>query len=461
MKELRDQFKHNYTADVQKHILSHLLSDPDTFARCRRIMRAEYFSDHLSSTARFILEHADTYHTTPHIDLIHAKTGVNLVTYTADVVQRQSEWFFKEFEAFCRYRALENVVLEGIDLLRKGEASELERRVKDAMTISLMSNLGTDYYDDPEERLRRLIDNSQLVSTGWKALDHILYGGFSRGALELFLGNSGAGKSLILQNLSLNWSQAGYSGIYFSLELSEEETCLKMDSMLTGLGTRKVRTAIGDAAFVVTMKGKQAGRLTVKRLPENGTNVNDLEAYLKEYEISTGERPDFIIVDYMDLLMPNNSKIDPSNLFVKDKFVSEELRALMHRTNTFGATAGQLNRGSIDIDGDFNHSHVAGGISKINTADNVFALWAPTHLKEKGEFDLKCIKARTSSALNKRIKLGYNNESMRLTDFGEDTIDVERPTSPEELREAVRSSSPKRTTSIGDLMSQARRRDDL
>jgi len=50
------------------------------------------------------------------------------------------------------------------------------------------------------------------------------------------------------------------------------------------------------------------------------------------------------VVDYLDLLFPNNKRIDPSNLFVKDKFVTEELRGLMVERQMIGQTAAQLNR---------------------------------------------------------------------------------------------------------------------
>ena len=460
MRKLREEFKHDYPTPVQLHLLRHLLSDADTFARCRRIIQDDYFDDQLSPTVRFILTHADTFHAIPDSDLIKAKTGVHIATYSPEEAKQKLDWFLKEFEAFCRHRAMENIILDGIDLLRAGQMAEIERRIKEAMTISLISELGTDYYDNPEERLRRLIDNSHKISTGWGLLDNLLYGGFGRGGLNLFLGNSGVGKSLVLQNLSLNWSLGGYNGIYFSLELSEDETCLKMDAMLTGQGTRDIVRSISDTAFRVAIKGKQAGRLTIKRLPENGTNTNDLYAYLKEYEISTGIKPDFIVVDYMDLLVPNNTKIDPSNLFVKDKFVSEELRALMHITNTFGATAGQLNRGSLDAEGDFNHSHVSGGISKINTSDNVFGIFAPPHFKEKGEFELLCLKARSSAAVNKRIRLGYDPTSMRLTDSIGQMDKVDRPTAPEALRQEVNSPAVQIQNGFDALLSDRRRKSD-
>lgn len=124
----------------------------------------------------------------------------------------------------------------------------------------------------------------------------------------------------------------------------------------------------------------------------------------------------------------------------------------MHVTGTFGATAGQLNRGSLEADGDFNHAHVSGGISKINTSDNVFGIFAPTHLKERGEFELKCIKARSSAALDKRIKLGYDTTSMRLTASAIQMDRVDRPTAPETLRDEVKSAAVQTNTRIDSLL---------
>jgi KaiC/GvpD/RAD55 family RecA-like ATPase len=54
-------------------------------------------------------------------------------------------------------------------------------------------------------------------------MDKILYGGFSRGELNIFAGGSGSGKELghdeHSPELVAGWTQ---SGVYISLELSEE-----------------------------------------------------------------------------------------------------------------------------------------------------------------------------------------------------------------------------------------------
>lgn len=225
-----------------------------------------------------------------------------------------------------------------------------------------------------------------------------------------------SGKSLFLQNLALNWTFAGMNVIYFSIELSEKLIAARFDSMVSGMGMRDVFKNISDAALKIGMAAKGSGDLKVKKLPESGTNCNMLRAYIQEYIVQTGTRPDAILVDYLDILHPNNPRINPSDMFIKDKFVSEELRALAHEFDVIMATGSQLGRGAVDVQ-EFNHSHIAGGISKINTADNVFAIVHSDSLKEQGLYGLQMLKTRSSNAVGRRIDLQYCITSMRITDL--------------------------------------------
>ena len=151
------------------------------------------------------------------------------------------------------------------------------------------------------------------------------------------------GKSLFLANLSVNFSLAGFNVVYVTLELSEPLVGMRIDSMVTGISTRDVFKQLDDVEMKVKMIGKKSGSLQIKYLP-SGKTVNDIRSYLKEYEIKTGSKADVIVVDYMDLLMPIGKKISAENLFIKDKYVAEELRNLAVEKNAVGISAAQLNR---------------------------------------------------------------------------------------------------------------------
>ena len=129
------------------------------------------------------------------------------------------DWLLAEFETFSRHKALEKAILKSADLLEKGEYGPVEDLVKKAVQIGLQKDLGTDYWADPKGRLQAIKSNNGQVSTGWSAIDKKLFGGFNRGELNIFAGGSGAGKSLFLANLGVNWALAGMNVMYLTLSL--------------------------------------------------------------------------------------------------------------------------------------------------------------------------------------------------------------------------------------------------
>jgi len=166
------------------------------------------------------------------------------------------------------------------------------------------------------------------------------------------------------------------------------------------------------------LAGKKAGQLRIKYMPAQ-SNVNDLRAYMKELEIQTGKKADFMCVDYLDLLMPVSAKVSPNDLFVKDKYVSEELRNLAKELDIIFVTASQLNRAAVE-EVEFDHSHIAGGLSKINTADNVFGIFTSRAMRERGRYQIQLMKTRSSSGVGMKVDLEFNVETLRITDLGEE-----------------------------------------
>jgi len=132
------------------------------------------------------------------------------------------------------------------------------------------------------------------------------------------------------------------------------------------MSTRDIRKDIDSTELRVKMAGKKLVNIELKVLAQS--NVNDIRSYLKEVQIQTGMRVDFVMIDYLDLVMPGSVKVNPDDQFIKDKYVSEELRNLAKELGILMVTASQLNRSAVE-EIEFDHSHIAGGISKINTAD--------------------------------------------------------------------------------------------
>ena len=434
----------DYSVDVQRLFLEMMLEDAQSYVRVQNIYNPQNFDKSLRPAAEFIKEHSDKYKTLPERTQISAATGVKLQP-VPDLNEGHYDWFMTEFESFTKRQELERAILKSADLLEKGDFEPVEKLIKDAVQISLTKDLGMDFWYDPEGMLDRYFNSGGQVSTGWPQMDRLLYGGFSRGELNIFAGGSGSGKSLVMMNIALNWVQQGLHGVYITLELSEELTGLRTAAMLTDMSTKDIRKDKDAAAIKIKMIGRKAGSYQVKALPAQ-SNINDIRAFLKEYQIKTGHKVDFIMIDYLDLLMPVSAKVSPNDLFVKDKYVSEELRNLAKELGLLMVTASQLNRSAVE-EIEFDHSHISGGISKINTADNVFGIFTSRAMKERGKYQIQCMKSRSSTGVGQKIDLEYNIETMRITDEGGEDGDTYSKKPSASIMDSIKARSQVSSTS--------------
>ena len=407
----------DYGFDVQKLYLEIMLADAETFVRCQGIFDHTLFERKLQDAAEFMNEYAKNYNVLPDYEMVNANCRTEL-RRPEDLKDGHMQWFMDEFESFTRHKALERAIISSAELLDKSDYGAVEVMIKEAVQIGLARDMGTDYFADPRGRLMGIKDKNGQISTGWPSMDRRLFGGMNRGELNIFAGGSGAGKSLFLANLGVNWALQGLNVVYLTLELSEALVSMRIDSMLTGISTKEIFRDLDDVEMKVKMIGKKSGMLQVKYMP-SGKTANDLRAYLKEYEIKVGKKVDILLVDYLDLLMPVSKKISPADLFIKDKYVSEELRNLAVEKNCVLVTAAQLNRGAVE-EVEFDHSHISGGLSKIQTADNVFGIFTSRAMRERGRYQIQLMKTRSSSGVGMKVDLEFNLESLKISDLPED-----------------------------------------
>ena len=407
----------NYTFDVQKLYLEMMLADAESFARAQNIFTPKSFDRKLQPIAKFIKDYVDEYKVMPEVDQVNAKFDIKLKT-AKDLDPSHFNWLLDEFETFSRHKALEGAILQSADLLEKGDYGPVEDMVKEAVNVGLTRDLGTDYFDDPKGRLEFLKSSHGQVSTGWPSIDKKLFGGFNKGELNIFAGGSGAGKSLFLQNLAVNWSLAGLNVVYISFELSEALAAMRIDAMTTNIPTRQVMKQMADVEMKVKMLKKKAGNLQLKYLPASST-ISEVKSYIKELELKNKKKIDAVLIDYLDLMMPKSKKVSPSDLFVKDKYVSEELRNFAVEKQCILATASQLNRASVE-EIEFDHSHIAGGLSKVQTADNVIGIFTSRAMRERGRYQIQFMKTRSSSGVGHKVDLEFDIDTLRIRNLEEE-----------------------------------------
>lgn len=395
----------------QKLLIEYLISSSDTFAVCQGIVQPDYFDPEYSRAVKFIKEYYEEYNTTPKVNQVKAESGIQFEPQ--EITRDQIEYTTNEIEKFCKRRAIEKAILASPAMIEDGDYAQVENAIKDAITISLSHNLGLRYYDDPEERLKRMLEEDPVQSTGWSEVDRLLFGGIARKELVLFSANSGGGKSITLANLGLNFANQGLNVLYISLELSEDIVAQRFDTMITGIGRKDWKSHVSEISTRVSAEKEGKGAMDIIQM-KSQTKANQIRAFLKEYYLHYDIMPDMLIVDYLDKMAPNE-KVDASDVFTKDKLISEQLRDIAVEYNMYVCTASQLNRDAVKAT-THDHSHIAGGISKINESDVYISIVMTESMKAAGQIVFTFQKTRNSDGVGHQVYLKWDGKHLRIRD---------------------------------------------
>ncbi len=400
--------------DVEKQrlILSLIAGNRDLMALCSGIMKPSYFDPSLKKTVKFMQEYFDKYKDIPKVQTIRAETG-SVIEDSGPIARADMQYVSEEVEAFCKERAvIEAMTVTCPEHLKKEEYGKIIDVFKEAISISLSKDSGMDYFKDPEARLRETLINHPKISTGWTDLDDELGGGLGRQELVLFAANSGGGKSMTMLNLARNLLAQGLNGVYISLEMAEGVVSKRMDSMISHISQENLLKELEKVALKINQASSGMGRFFIKRMPENRTNISHIRSYLTHLEQQHGFRPDFIVIDYVDIMGTTN-KISLDNLFIKDKYVTEEIRSLGFDYDCVMISASQLGKHAPEAE-KLVQAHIQGGSSKVNTSDYVIAVKQDDLMRAAGEIWFEILKSRNSRGMGQRILLGWDPISLLI-----------------------------------------------
>jgi replicative DNA helicase len=397
----------------QEHLLGILLSSDDVFSRCVSIIKPEYFDGDLRRVVRFVLDYFEKYKSPPDPQTIESEIEISIEKQT--VTRDKVSYACEEIEKYCKESAVAVAMWQSGDDLEKGNFGIILERMQDAVSISLKRELGWDIFG--EEFLKRLelaLSSQKTISTGIAALDKHLSGGFARQQFTLFTANSGAGKSVMLNNLAHNYAVRGYHTVLLSLELPREMIFTRSSAITSGYNVKTLKENMIEVADTVdSVRSKTDGSLIIERIKGDAT-TNDIRSYLTHYEIELERRPDAVFVDYLDKMTPNRG-VGRLSISEQDKYKSEEMAELIYDYNLISASASQQNREAI---GNMSPKQdvIAGGLTKINTVDNVISLFMNDQMRLRGEMIAHFLKTRSSDGVGKSEELLFDEHNLRICD---------------------------------------------
>jgi len=394
----------------EKLLIEFALSNKELFIKVIGVLKPEYFDAPLDKSIAFVLDYFNKYHDLPDHDVINAETSLKFVV--RDVDDAEFDYVTDEIENHCRQSAMKLAIIDAVENhLDNEEFNEIEDKVRKALMVSIDKSLGLSLFDDPELRLLMMQQNIDSRSIGWPSVD-LLLDNIRRGESVVFAAGTGGGKSVMLANVGNNLAKEGLNTLYISLELKDDLIAKRMDSIITGVEIKKIFDNIGDVVEGLQDVKDDYGSFYIKKMPV-ASNCMEIRNYLLEYHLQFGYYPDVICVDYLDLLTPN-ARVDGGR-FEIDKAISEQLREVFVDYNVYGFTASQLNRDAIDVQTK-SQSHIAGGISKLNTADAVIAIARTQEQIDAGEIELQALKLRNAEMTTHPLTLYFDKRTLRITE---------------------------------------------
>lgn len=330
--------------------------------------------------------------------------------YNNDELLSNTEHFFRER---ALYEAIQTTLKDYSDDKKETTASETLDLFTKACNISLVDNLGRDYFNDIERHIQELTHQEQHLSTGYEWLDKMLGGGFIADgrALYVFSGVTNSGKSVILGNVASKVCELNKTTIIISLEMSEGVYSKRISSNMSKIPFRKLSDetdALRDFAEEHKQK-RPRGNLFIKEYPPQSITVSHIRAYIEKLIQKKNINPDLIVIDYVNLIKPTHST---GNSYADIKSVTEQLRALSYLFTCPIVTATQLNRGAFDkVNPGMEHTSESMGLAM--TADAQFAIWSDESDKQMGIIHMSCQKNRFGQNFGKEtFRIDYDTLSI-------------------------------------------------
>lgn len=427
--------KNYLSSDTQKLLIEYMISSSDVFIIVNDIVKHVYFDPEYRNSVKFIKKYYEKYNNLPTPQMIQGEVNVNYELVT-DITKDAVEYITDTIQDFCKNEGMKLAILKASTILQDdgGNSDEIMTLIKNAYEIGIAKRLGVSFFDEAEEMLTKIVEDVP-VSTGWPSLDDAIGGGLMKQSLTIISASSGVGKSLSLYNLSNNLSINGLSSLIISLELDEARIYKRLAANVTHINPRDIKHKVNEAISKIKMARKNRGDIVLVKLP-TGTCCNEIEAFLKESELKLGRVFDCIMVDYMDIMSPNDRSIPVSDISNRDKAIATELREMGVRHNIPIVTAAQQTKDAEESKV-LNHSHLSGGKYKSNICDLMIYAIASDEMKAQGMFHFLLKKTRDSDGVGKIVPMVWDNNAMLIKEPKPgDFDDVKRLPSDNQIKEA-------------------------
>ena len=452
----------DFTSDtIEKLLLKKVLTDREWTETLANVYDRRWFKTrHMGVMLGLIIKFYGKYGRVPQLQLVEAlakKYAENhpgegfvlaeanaLVSEAISMHSPDEDITRENLREFIRKNALSASLIDNINILSDAESERDSEKYQKIIDKCLENfdriqkltfggdDLGFDYFDKAQSDAHWdfLKNPDSKIATMWESVDHYTNGGFFKDGrmIALFMAQAGLGKSVFLSNLAVNFLKQNLSVVVISLEMSQDVYAQRFDAHISGKNINRLAENEMTARDRIAefYKKHPESNLVIKEYPPKSVNSKTIDGYLEKLKAS-GKKIDVIIVDYLNLVLPN--KVSDS-MFKDGKTVSEELRALSYKYNAPVVSAVQSNSEGMNTE-EIDMQNVSESRGIVHTADFLAALYQTKEQREGGLIGFKIIKNRLGGHVGKRATFQMDMDTLVVRDktFTDDAIEDESQSS--------------------------------
>ena len=399
-------FNSDFTLEVQKKFLGLMIFDQKwTMLNGLDIIMPKYFENRmLHNLCSWIRDYYKEFKTAPTKLVLQEKAkdfvnnhGLSSNEYfqyseTIDVIFTLTEGtdfeFFKQRAIeFVRQTAWKQALEKGGEAFKYGNFEETLNEFKKVLSLGSENDLGMDYSETTSDqfltKLGETYDKSRMITTGISGLDDALGGGFVSKNMHIIAAPPGAGKSRTMAYLTKHCLENLKKVIFITLELSEEETMANINTAITGLSLHEMLNPLYLNEFkekTQKFKNNYGSDLVVKFFKPGAITCDTIHNYIqkviqyKEEKLGRQWKPDVIMLDYMDKLLPTQ-KIK-GNIYEDVGGIAVDVKNLAISFDCPVITGSQLGRYTWSLTGDqvVSMDSIAESAQKVHIAHSMITI---------------------------------------------------------------------------------------
>lgn len=340
-------------------IFRHLQEEylPEEFAEIWRVARLFYFKNNRQPNIGILAQELNNNKSISNKGILEK---CNKVVY--DIIQLEYDDevevdLLKTFEEFIRQNKFAALHQKLADLYNTGKRDlayrELVEESKKLSEFTLESGGFEMVFTDYQMRaLKRVTANSEessfQIPCGIDPIDADTEGGFFTGETELWLGDSGTGKSKLLVTRAIASARRGYNVLHIQAEGTQQQCMTNYDSNWTGIKYMDIRTNRVEQQKIRNMSilakkliDTNKGEIFVKCKERFGSiTIQEIRKWAKEL-LSKGVTIHHIVIDYFELIEDSAKKYGVENEVQRQVDLGRALKDLAVEFNCLVTTATQ------------------------------------------------------------------------------------------------------------------------